>query len=490
MEVNYKFKTEPYGHQVEALLESIERCWFGFFMEMGTGKSKVLIDTVAYLANLHKIDFALIIAPKGVYRNWINKEIPQHFPNDIPHTVCAWKANQTKGYKDEAREFFYSEEHGVKIFVMNVEAFSSAKGKSAGLWMAEKFGRRGLIAIDESTTIKNHKAKRTKSLISIAAQFKYKRILTGSPVTKSPMDLFSQFRFLNPSILGYDSFYAFQGRYAVLQKRSMGAHSFQQVLGYKNLEELTATIDPHIYRVLKKDCLDLPEKTYTVRHVPLTLEQVRIYKDLQKEAMTLLESGDLVTAPQVITQMLRIQQLLSGHIKTDDGDLLEIPTQRLSAMMDCIEEVSGKIIIWSRFRYDIVHIQNELAKVYGKDSVVSYYGDTSDEERQNAITSFQHGDARFFVANPATAGYGLTLTEANTVIYYANDFNLETRIQSEDRCHRIGQRNPVTYIDLIADGTIDEKIVKALRDKIDIGARVLGEEAREWLTLTPKSQAA
>ena len=158
-------------------------------------------------------------------------------------------------------------------------------------------------------------------------------------------------------------------------------------------------------------------------------------------------------------------------------------------MMDCIEEVSGKIIIWSRFRYDIIHIQAELAKVYGGQSVVSYYGDTSEQDRQFAIERFQDGNARFFVANPATAGYGLTLTEANTVIYYANDFNLETRIQSEDRCHRIGQKNPVTYIDLIADGTIDEKIVKALRDKINIGARVLGEEAREWLKLTPKPQA-
>jgi len=220
------------------------------------------------------------------------------------------------------------------------------------------------------------------------------------------------------------------------------------------------------------------------------MEQIRMYKDLQKEAMTLLENGELVSAPQVITQMLRIQQLLSGHLKTDEGEMIEIPTQRLSAMMECIEEVSGKIIIWSRFRYDIVHIQRELAKVYGKDSVVSYYGDTSDQDRQIAIDRFQNGNARFFVANPATAGYGLTLTEANTVIYYANDFNLETRIQSEDRCHRIGQKNPVTYIDLIAEGTIDEKIVKALRDKIDIGARVLGEEAREWLKLTPKSQAA
>jgi SNF2 family DNA or RNA helicase len=217
------------------------------------------------------------------------------------------------------------------------------------------------------------------------------------------------------------------------------------------------------------------------------MEQIRIYKEIQKEAMTLLNDGELVSAPQVITQMLRLQQLLSGHLKTDDGDLVEVASQRLDAMMSCIEEVSGKIIIWSRFRYDIIHIRNALVKAYGDRAVVSYYGDTSDDDRQRAIDSFQNGEARFFVANPATAGYGLTLTEANTVIYYANDFNLETRIQSEDRCHRIGQKNAVTYIDLIAEKTIDEKIVKSLRDKIDIGARVLGEEAREWLNLTPKS---
>jgi SNF2 family DNA or RNA helicase len=486
MEVNYKFKTKPYEHQRVALNRSIESNAYGFFMEMGTGKSKVLIDSVAYLGNTLQIDFALIIAPKGVYRNWINKEIPEHFPQDIRHSVCAWQANQTVGYKREAKNFFNSDEPGVKIFVMNVEAFSSSKGKAAGEWMAERFGRNGLIAIDESTTIKNHKAKRTKSLLKIAAKFKYRRLLTGSPVTKSPMDLFSQFQFLNPMILGYDSYYAFQGRYAIMQKRNMGAHSFQQILGYRNLEELTNKIDPFTYRVLKKDCLDLPEKTYTVRSVPLTMEQIRMYKDLQKEAMTLLENGELVSAPQVITQMLRLQQVLSGHVKTDEGELLEVASQRLDAMMECIEEVSGKIIIWSRFRYDIVSIVATLAKTYGDNSVVSYYGDTSDQDRQIAIDRFQNGNARFFVANPATAGYGLTLTEANTVVYYANDFNLETRIQSEDRCHRIGQKNPVTYIDLIADGTIDEKIVKALRDKIDIGAKVLGEEAREWLKLIPK----
>ena len=494
MKVNYKFKTTPYDHQLEALDRSIARSYYGFFMEMGTGKSKVLIDTIAHLGSqemfpLDQIDFALIIAPKGVYRNWVNKEIPEHFPDDIPHSVFYWQASNARRYREDLKNFLFSKEPGIKIFVMNVEAFSSAKGKKAGEWIADKFGRNGLIAIDESTTIKNHKAKRTKSLIKVAAKFKYRRLLTGSPITKSPMDIFSQCEFLEPRLLGHDSYYAFQARYAILQKRNMGALSFQQIVGFRNLDELTHKIDEFSYRVLKKDCLDLPDKSYTVRYVPLTLEQVRMYKDLQKEALILLEGGELVTAPQVITQMLRLQQVLSGHLKTDDGNMVEVPNQRLDALLDCIEEASGKILIWSRFRYDIIKITNALNQTYGEGSAAAYFGDTSDDDRQRIVKQFQEPDStlRFFIGNPSTAGYGLTLTEATTVIYYANDFNLETRIQSEDRCHRIGQKNPVTYIDLIAEETIDGKIVSALRDKIDIGARVLGEEAREWLKLNPKS---
>jgi SNF2 family DNA or RNA helicase len=441
---------------------------------------------MAYLANTQEIDFALVIAPKGVYRNWVNKEIPEHFPNDIRHRIFLWQPLSTKKYKDALQDFFLNLEPGLKIFVMNVEAFSSAKGKKAGEWIAKKFGANGMIAIDESTTIKNPKAARTKSLLKISQQFKCRRILTGSPVTKSPLDLYAQCAFLDPQILGYNSYYAFQARYALTQTRTMGSLSFNEIIGYKNLDELTDKIDTFSYRVLKKDCLDLPEKNYTVRYVGMTPEQRQMYQDISDQAMIEFEDGELVTSLQMITALLRFQQILSGHLPTDDGKLVEFKTQRLDALMSCIEESSDKIIVWSRFRYDIIRIKDALAKTYGSDSVVTYYGDTSDEERQNAITLFQHGDARFFVANPATAGYGLTLTAANTVIYYANDFNLETRIQSEDRCHRIGQKNPVTYIDLICEGTVDEKIVQALRDKIDISAKVLGEEARKWLTLTRK----
>ena len=487
MTVKYNYKLKPFDHQRKALEEGWHRQEFGLFMEMGTGKSKVLIDNLGLLFLNGQINFALVLAPKGVYRNWVAKEIPEHMSNDIPHRVIRWVASPNKRQQEEMRSV-KDQFAGLTIFVMNVESFSTKKGQTAGEWMARTFGNNGLIAIDESTTIKNHKAKRTKSLLKIASQFKYRRLLTGSPITKSPLDIFSQTEFLRPGLMGHESFYTFQGRYAVLQRRSMGAKSFQQIVGYKNLDELTDKIDTFSYRVLKKDCLDLPEKIYTARYVTLTDEQFRMYSLLQQQAMLLFEDGEIVSAPAVITQMLRIQQVLSGHLKTDDGEMKYFPSRRMDALKEILEEHDGKVIIWSRFRYDIIQITKMLNKEFGEGSAAAYYGDTTDDERQSIVQQFQSPGSRlrFFVGNPATAGYGLTLTEADLVIYYANDFNLETRIQSEDRAHRIGQKNNVTYIDLISEGTIDEKIVEALRNKIDIGARVLGEEAREWLTLTPR----
>mgnify|MGYP003664580020 FL=1 len=487
MTVNYKYKLKPFDHQTESLTCGWDRTEFGYFMEMGTGKSKVLIDNMGMLFLAGKINFALVIAPKGVYRNWVAKEIPEHMSDDVPHRVIRWVSGPNKKQKEEMRSV-QDKFDGLTIFVMNVEAFSSLKGQTAGAWMAKMFGGNGLIAIDESTTIKNHKAKRTKMLMKLGAQFKYRRLLTGSPVTKSPMDIYSQCEFLRPGLLGYESYYAFQGRYAVTQRRAMGAQAFQQIVGYKNLDELTVNIDRYSFRVLKKDCLDLPEKIYTIRYVTLTDEQAKMYSLLQQQAMLMFDDGEMVSAPAVITQMLRIQQVMSGHLKTDDGEMKYFPSRRMDALEEITEEHQGKAIIWSRFRYDIIQITEMLNKKYGKGSAAAYFGDTSDEDRHNIVLNFQNPNhpLKYFVGNPATAGYGLTLTEANLVVYYANDFNLETRIQSEDRAHRIGQRNNVTYVDLISEGTLDEKIVESLRNKINIGAKVLGEQAREWLTLTPR----
>ena len=488
MTVKYKFKTNPYDHQRKALDVSQEKKEFGYFMEMGTGKSKVLIDELGMLFNRGEVNFALIIAPKGVYRNWVAKEIPEHLSDEVPHRVIRWVANPNKSQEKEmhsVQESFF----GLTIFVMNVESFSTIKGKKAGEWLGGAFGSFGLIAIDESTTIKNHKAKRSKNLVKIAEKFKYKRILTGSPITRSPLDIYQQCEFLRPGLLGHESYYSFQGKYAVINRRSMGAHSFQQVVGYRNLDSLTSLLDLHSYRVLKKNCLDLPDKLYTARYITLTAEQMNMYVDLQRKAMILLDSGELVTAPAVITQMLRMQQVMSGHLKTDEGDMVYFPSNRMKAVEEILEEHDGKAIIWSRFRYDIEQITKTLKEKFGVDAAASFYGDTTDETRQNIIVNFQNPDhpLRFFVGNPATAGYGLTLTQANLVVYYANDFNLDTRQQSEDRCHRIGQDNRVTYVDLISEGTLDEKIVKSLRSKINLSAKVLGEEAREWLSLKPKN---
>ena len=342
-----------------------------------------------------------------------------------------------------------------------------------------------LLAIDESTAIKNPKARRTKAVIKIGKKAKYKRILTGFPVTQSPMDLWAQCNFLHPTLLGEDvgdNYFQFQYRYAILKKRSVGSHSFNMLVGYRNLDGLSDIIKKFSSRVMKADCLDLPDKIYMQRQVQLTRDQARIYNEIKEYALAHLGDDDFLTAPNVMTQLIRLQQVLSGHTKTDEGKVVDIKDNRLKELMECLEEISGKVIIWSRFRYDIERIKNELIKVYGPLSAVSYYGDTTDEERSGAIEQFQNGDAQFFIGNPQTGGYGITLTAAETVVYFANSFDLAVRMQSEDRCHRIGQTKHVTYIDLIAEKTIDEKIVKSLRNKMDIASVVMGEELKQWLT--------
>jgi len=483
--MKFKYKTQPYEHQRIALERSYDKINYAYFMEMGCGKSKVLIDNMAWLYENKKIDTAIVVAPKGVYRNWQTSEIPAHLHDDIEREVYVWNPNPNKTQKEHLVSGI-KERGKLRILLVNVEGFATTKLKA----FVEKFVRDStfLLAVDESTTIKNPKAKRTKALVALGKAASYRRILTGSPVTKSPMDLYAQCGFMDKALLGFESFYSFQGRYAITRTQRMGGHSFQQIVGYRNLDELSTKLEKFSYRVTKDEALDLPDKIYTVRHVSLTDDQIKHYMSLKNAAIALLDDGDLVSAPAVMTQLLRLQQVLCGHLMTDDGDLVEFKTRRIDALLETIEEMSGGVIIWSRFRYDIRNIEAALKKAYGEDSTVNYYGDTSDSDRELAIKRFQDRDARFFVGNPQTAGKGLTLNAASNVIYYANDFNLESRVQSEDRCHRIGQKNTVTYVDFVSKGTVDEHIVKTLRAKIDLSAKTLGEEARQWLELSPKKE--
>tara|TARA_R110000796_G_scaffold51488_2_gene121435 strand:+ start:784 stop:2217 length:1434 start_codon:yes stop_codon:yes gene_type:complete len=476
--MNFKYKTKPYKHQEEALEKSYNKNYYAYFMEMGCGKSKVLIDNIAWLYLNKKIDTAVIVAPKGVYRNWKENEIPIHLHDDINCDVYLWTPQPNKMQKKELVDGAHSR-NNLRILLVNVEGFATTKMKN----YIEFFTKDSnfLLAIDESTTIKNPRAKRTKALVSFGKLAKYKRILTGSPVTNSPLDLYSQCSFMHTDLLGHDSFWSFQGKYAITRTQRMGNHSFQQIVGYKNLDDLSERLHTFSYRVTKEDALDLPEKIYTTREVLMTSEQLKHYKSIKDAAIALLDDGQLVSAPAVMTQLLRLQQILCGHTLTDDGELVEFKSNRIDAMIETIEEMDGSVIIWSRFRYDIKNIKKALEKTYGNGTVVTFYGDTSEKDRQIAEQSLNNGSARFFVANPQTAGRGLTLNKASNVIYYANDFNLESRIQSEARCHRIGQKKTVLYVDLVAKGTVDEHIVKTLKSKNELSARSLGEQVREWL---------
>jgi|TARA_X000001036_G_scaffold70811_1_gene62213 SNF2 family DNA or RNA helicase len=478
----YRYKTKPYAHQLKALKKSWAQKNYALFMEMGTGKSKVLVDNIAMLYDNGAIRGALIVAPKGVYKNWDQIEFPVHLPDHVEHTKVLWEANITKKKQTELDTLFDGKEE-LKILIMNVEAFSTSKGLDFAHSFLNIFLGRALIGIDESTTIKSPTAKRTKNILTIGELAKYRRILTGSPVTKSPLDLYSQCEFLDPWLLGHQSYYSFRARYANMVKRNFGGRSVQLVTSYRRLDELGDKLDDFSYRVLKEDCLDLPEKVFTKRIVELSKEQKEIYAQLKETALAFTEDGKVMSTVNVMTQLMRLHQVTCGTFKADDGTVKHLPNNRIQALMDCLEETDGKVIIWATYREDIKKIVESLKKAYGEASTVEYHGGVDATLRQEHIAQFQQekGPTRYFVGNAQTGGYGITLTAANTVIYFSNSYDLEKRLQSEDRAHRIGQTGSVLYIDLIAEKTIDERIVKALRTKVNIANEIMGEDLKNWI---------
>jgi len=476
--MNYKFKLKPYAHQLTALEKSWNRESYAYFMEMGTGKTKVLIDNLAMLYDKGKVNGALIIAPKGVVGTWYNNELPTHLPDHIENVTVLWQSNITKK-QQEKLETLYEIGTALHILIMNVEALSTDKG----IKFAEKFlsCHETLMAIDESTTIKNPAAKRTKNILSLAQNTKYRRIMTGSPVTKNPLDLFSQCYFLDPFHLDHDSYYSFRMRYAIMKTANISGRKIQLVNGFKNLGELSDKLQPFSYRVLKEDCLDLPDKIFIKRQIKLSPDQLKLYEQMKQEALAILK-GKQSTTVNTLTQLMRLQQITCGHFTSDDGVTQPIANNRITELMNVLEETEGKAIIWAHYQYDMTAIIKAVGEKYGPGSIVDYYGLTPQEERQPNIKRFQDDpECRFIVGTPSTGGYGITLTAANTVIYYSNGYDLEKRLQSEDRAHRIGQKKSVTYVDLMADDTVDEKIVQALRKKINIASEVLGEELRSWI---------
>lgn len=490
---SYEFKTTPYRHQgfEGALKHWNEEAW-GFLLEMGTGKSKIFLDNGCILFELKEIDAILLMAPKGVYQNWTDKEIPAHVPDRIRKNalIHLWRGGHTRTEQAELEELMTPVEGRLRIFVVNLEAVPASANLEK--WVL-RFLKSGdvLFGIDEASRIKNPTAKTTKRVIRWGKLACYRRIMTGTPVPRSPLDLWAQCEFLEPGCLGFRSFFTFRARFAIIEKKLFGGREVQVVVGHRFTDQLSNTLSAIGTIIRKEDCLDLPPKVYEEWSVNLTAEQTRVYSELKKFATAELAEGKFVTSTAVITTLLRMQQIVSGHVVDEDGTVHELPSNRPTELLNILEDVTEKTIVWCHFRHDIEMVAKTLTEKGYR--VVTYHGGTSQADRAEAIYRFQgekagpdgatdycspDQQADVFVGTEHAGGYGITLTAAKYVIYYSNGFDLEKRLQSEDRAHRIGQTSSVTYIDMVARGTVDEKVIAALKAKEQLANIIMDGPAR------------
>jgi len=491
--VKYKQKTKSYDHQTECLNLSWDRKAFGIFLEQGLGKTKIALDTAGLLFAAGRIDGVLVVAPKVVYRNWPRVEIPIHLGCD--YKVLEWDPGKAKTdrWRKAWKELLKSKD--LAIFCINVEAFSN---RGQAFDAAEKFllERKSLMVVDESSRIKNPTSQRTRRVILLGKRAKFRRAMTGTPVTQTPFDLFAQFRFLDPSVLGFTSFYGFKHQYGVFEKqytRAAGAsRAYEELVKYVRLDELKSKIQNHSYRKTKAECLDIPDKIYQRVAVEMTPEQKKMYADLMKDGEIVFDSFEVLANLQIV-RLLRCQQILGGFVPATvtiqegevDLDAIEVAytpgkievkpvpggNPKLDALIDLVsEDYPGKAIIWARFRTEIEAITVGLKEKFGSEAVVELHGGIVGDKRDFNVQAFQEDVRVRFLVGQQQSGIGVTLTAAETVFYYSNTFSYEQRYQSEDRAHRIGTKHSVTYVDLECAGTVDERI----RDVL-LGAKSLAD---------------
>lgn len=480
----FPFKHQPFAHQAKELLNSASKQSWAYFMEMGTGKSKIIIDNFTFLYMEGKIDTVVIMAKKGEYANWKWVLIPDLISESLAYEAFLFSTYgvQLSAGKAGLKSILDPTAKRLRIFIINIESLQSASAQKA-LTELYKSSRAVFFALDESTCAKNTSSARSKLIYQWSAKAHYRRIATGSPVTQSPLDLWGQSIVLGKGLLGAGSYFAFRGDYAVMETVYLGNRSIQQITGYKNLDRLDKYLDLWSTRLTKSQCLDLPPKLYSKHIVELTPQQQELYTKLREEALLELDGVD-VEVTHVLTQIVKLHQIACGQLKLSDTQYQSIPNNRIPALLEILENYPGKVIIWANYRQTLVDVAKALGEAYTPDTVALYYGATTPEARRAAVDNFQNpkSPVRFFVSNPQAGGYGLTLTQANLVIYYSNSYNLEHRLQSEDRAHRIGQEHPVTYIDLLVPGTVDERIVDVLRSKKELANIIMRERNfRSWI---------
>jgi len=550
-----EFKTKPFTHQLDEVNARWDTPAWALFWEQGTGKSKPVIDTAARLWEAGKIDGVLIVAPNGVHRNWVEQELPTHLPDSLTPdlmTLCFQSSKSDTQWHQRAVERLLAHP-GFAWLSISYEGFMTKRGHKA---LVEFFYRRKLLyVIDEAHSIKEPTARRTKSILKSAKYAPFRRVLTGTPITQGPFDAYTQVKFIDEGFWeqhGFGSFTEFKHHFGVFSeiwnptafnpKTGRRDGRYVEVLKeYRRTDELHDLLKLVSSRVTKDEVLDLPPKLYSKRFFQMNEEQAKLYKQLRDEYMAWLtlhpeeravavgacpdcggarervvegmiypcdtcynlQTGDtLVAAPLAMVRLLRLQQVTSGYLPTEDESepvyTIPGPNHRLEETLDLCEEAQHKVIVWGRFQLDLTLLQEGLAA--RGISAVRYDGTVDEEGRAEAKARFtgtrpryEHGQvvgidpvpedqqAKVFLGNPAAGGTGLTLTQAKTVIYYSNSFKLVDRLQSEDRAHRIGQDNAVLYVDLVAEQTVDEKIVTSLRTKKSIADQILGDTPKEWL---------
>jgi len=461
--------------------------------EQGTGKTWIIINDVADLWSSGDCDGLLVFAPNGVQTNWVRREIPKHMPDWVRMRAAAWSSTMTKQEKKSYDAMMKESDSSVlKVLTMNWEALTTKRGYEA----AEQFCAsctKLMIACDESHRAKNPSAATTKALMRLRKFSKYRRIVTGTPITNAPFDAFSQYSFLDEHILRTTSYFAFKAEYAEMlpaESRMMqglmrknGLRRAPQIVArgidgrpkYRNLDKLRELIEPHTFRVLKKDCMDLPEKVYESVYFDMTPEQRRTYDRAKEEGRLMLNGED--TPFNRLVVMGKLAQITSGYYLHPDAEepvRIEGANNKIKILMDRLDELvveqGQKVIIWARYHVELEDICAALRTggfEPGAD-FVEYHGRIKKSDRDDNIDKFEHGDAKIFVGQQQAGGTGITLIAASAMIYFSNTFSFGDRSQSEDRAHRIGQTKSVTYINIIAKDSIDETIVAALEAKKEV----------------------
>jgi SNF2 family DNA or RNA helicase len=470
----------PYAHQTEALRRMRDREAFALLMGMRTGKTKVTIDEWCEKLYAGEARDLQVIAPAGVYKTWI-AELDKHVPPGLRREILLgiWESGNAKSQLALDEVIRSTDPRRPRVMLVNVEALSTvvAAREACLRFLAP---RKAILAVDESTSIKN-KSHRTAAVHALGEFAPWRRILSGLPTPRSPLDLYRQFEFLDPAILGFRNYHAFEYRYAIKKKIRVGMRHVNIVVGYRNVEELYGKIAPHSFRVRLEDCSDVPPKLYVRREVELTPEQRRIYADLQKKFTSQLEDGSHVTPSIVVDQILKLHQVCCGHVVDEEGRVHEVPTRRLAELVQLLEEYDGKAVVWCSYHHSLHGVAAKLRRAFGEQSVAMFWGGNMGQREEESRRFKSDPDCRFMVATPGAGGRGRTWSEAGLLVYYSSTNNLEHRDQSEERASGVGKTDRVTVVDLVSRGTVEDQFIGALRDKMDLAALVTGDRWREWL---------